>query len=116
MAADPPLLETLFQKNVKDWLDWRQLLWWRMAVGGITHRGGRVRAKNGLKGIPDLMGVLTRRDRGRLWALELKTTRGRLSLEQEQWLTRLRDAGCAVAVVSQVSELEAFFRALGEIP
>lgn len=115
MAADPPLLETLFQKNVKAWLDGRGLFWWRMAVGGITHRGGRVRAKNRLRGVPDLMGVLTRRDPGRLWALELKTSRGRLSPEQEAWLTRLRNAGCAVAVVSQLGELEVFFRALGEI-
>jgi hypothetical protein len=115
MAAVRPLLETLFQKNVKAWLEHRRLLWWRMAVSGITHRGGRVRAKNNLKGIPDLMGVLTRREPGRLWAIELKTSRGRLGPDQELWLSRLRDAGCAVAVVSEMVELDSFFRNLGEI-
>lgn len=108
--------EAMLQRDALAWLKVRGILAWRMALGPVLKAGGRVRAPNALRGFPDIAGVLSRAQRGRLWAVEFKSTKGRLSKGQEEWLTKLRDAGCAVAVVRYVGELEAFFRELGEIP
>lgn len=111
-SVDP---EALLQHNALAWLKWRGIVAWRVALGPVLHGGGRIRAKNPLAGFPDVCGVLSRTQPGRFWAVEFKSAKGRLRQNQEAWLTKLRDAGCAVAVVRHVGELEPFFRELGEI-
>jgi hypothetical protein len=107
--------EALLQRNALAWLKVRGILAWRMALGPVLKAGGRVYAQNPLRGFPDIAGVCSRTQPGRMWAVEFKSTKGRLSKSQEEWLTKLRHAGCAVRVVRYVGDLEAFFRELGEI-
>jgi hypothetical protein len=91
--------------------------WWRMPIGGVMHQvGGKmVYKKNPLKGFPDIAGVLKRRDRGRFFAIELKTKTGKLSPEQIMWQIALDDAGAAVGVIRSIEDLEAFFMEHGEL-
>jgi hypothetical protein len=91
--------------------------WWRMNLGAVMHQvGGKmIYKKNPLKGFPDIAGVLKRRDRGRFFAIELKTKTGRLSPEQMMWQMELERVGAAVAVVRSIEDLEAFFMEHGEL-
>lgn len=77
--------------------------------------GKMVYKKNPLKGFPDIAGVLKRRDRGRFFAIELKTKTGKLSPEQIMWAMELEQSGAAVAVVRSIEDLEAFFTEHGEL-
>lgn len=86
-----------------------------MPVGPVLHAGGKRWASNPLKGFPDIMGVFTRRELGRAWAIELKSAKGRLRPEQKAWIARLEKAGVAVAVVRDLESLTKFLREHGEI-
>jgi hypothetical protein len=108
------VLEAEFQRNVLAFLRKNEIEHWRMPIGPVLKKGGSW-AHNPLKGFPDIMGLLKTQN-GRAWALELKTPTGRLSPEQAGWLVRLKDAGAAVAVVTNMVELQKFFRSLGELP
>lgn len=84
-------------------------LLWRNNGGVATYGRAKVRYGLGVGGA-DLVGVL--RPCGRAFALEVKTTSGRLSAEQKAWHRAWSGAGGFVACVRSVDEaLEALERA-----
>jgi len=105
-------------RAVISWMDRHDIKWWRMPLGAVMHQiGGKmVYKKNPLKGFPDIAGVLKRRDKGRFFAIELKTKTGKLSPEQIMWQMNLEESGAAVAVVRSIEDLETFFRGVEEVP
>jgi hypothetical protein len=109
--------ESDLQRVAADWMTLHNIKWWRMPLGAVMHQvGGKmVYKKNPLKGFPDIAGVLRRRDRGRFFAIELKTKTGKLSPEQIMWQIALEESGAAVTVVRSVDEMEAFFLSVGEL-
>lgn len=70
---------------------------WRVNAGGRTRRS--VQAP---PGTPDILGVLS--PSGRLFGLEAKTAKGKLSEAQEKWHKRARECGVLVGVVHSVME------------
>jgi hypothetical protein len=89
LAATLPadLAETPFQTSVIEAAEW---------YGWVVHHGRPARTRDGwrtpvqgLSGFPDL--VLARR--GRLILAELKTRRGRATLNQQRWLMELGPNG-----------------------
>ena len=113
--------EAELQALVLAFLRARDIVHWRVPVGPVVHRlgiKGRVKEvwkKNPLKGFPDIAGVLTRQQKGRMFAVELKRANGRTSPEQISWITLLHDSGAAVALVRSFDELVEVMRGWGEI-
>ncbi len=84
------------------------VLLWRNNTGQATF--GRARVRYGLGvGSADLIGVL--RPSGRAFAIEVKTSTGRMSPEQAAWHRAWTSAGGFVACVRSVEEA---LRALAE--
>ena len=74
---------------------------WRNESGAAEHKGRYVRY--GLqKGSADLVGLLA--PDGKFLALEVKTSRGRLSTEQKLFLELVRSRGGFACVVRSVEE------------
>jgi hypothetical protein len=91
---------------------WRLLpdvFWWHHPAGGRRSRitGAILKSMGAKPGIPDIL-LLTR---GRLYALELKSERGRLSDAQKQTHQELRSAG---AIVGTAGSLDQALDLLGE--
>lgn len=113
--------EAELQTAVMQFLSARGIFHWRMSVGPVIHRFGHgssvkeVWKKNPLKGFPDVAGVLTRTHPGRLFTLEFKRPKGRVTPEQVAWMDRLQRAGCACAVVRSIDDVYAFFVRWGEL-
>lgn len=70
---------------------------WRVNnAPGLFNRGGKVMFKKSpLKGFPDVGGIMPN---GRFFAIELKVPKGKLSPEQEKWITQINHTG-GMAVV-----------------
>lgn len=85
-----------------------------MPIGPVMQRGGKNWSPNPLKGFPDIMGICTKVQRGRMWAVELKSPVGKISKEQAKWMARLKMAGAEVAVLRNMAEAILFFRTIGE--
>lgn len=113
--------EADLQRAVLAWLKVRGIFAWRMPIGPVLHREVRGGAmithwkKSPLKGFPDVAGVLQRRRKGSLFALELKTAKRKLTPEQVMWMVNLQAAGAAVATIRSVADLELAMRDWGEV-
>lgn len=82
----------------------RDLVLWRNHVG-VGEHGGRVRRFGLSIGSSDLIGILA--PSGRFVALEVKSARGRVTPEQDLFLTLIQDRGGFAAVVRSVDEARA---------
>lgn len=90
------------------------LVWWRNPVGAVRHQvGGKVIFKpSPIKGMPDLSGVFPS---GRLFCIELKTDKGKLSPEQSEWITKLNMSGAMAIVLRSKEEIRDFVEAATKI-
>ncbi len=88
------------------------LFGWRMPISGVarmTVNRGMIFQKSPIKGMPDYQGV-TRA--GQMWALELKSEKGRLSDDQKGWIDRLTRHNVLVGVARSIAEIDAFLNDL----
>lgn len=88
-----------------DLLKLRGVLAWRNATGGIlrTSKDGRqFRAFYGLRGSADILGCLPG---GRLLAVECKSAKGRLTVEQSHFLEQVELLGGLAVVARDVGDL-----------
>lgn len=76
---------------------------WRVANGpSIYNVGGKtVFRPSPIAGFPDLAGLT---ERGRFWAVELKTPKGKLMEHQKLWIARLEKSGAIVRVIRGFDE------------
>lgn len=107
--------EADLQRDLMAWLKRHGIEHWRMPIGPVVRGGGKVWSSNPLKGFPDVAGLCTKKYPGRFWALELKSTVGKVSSDQAAWLARLKMGGAAVAVIRNMGDAILFFKALGEL-
>jgi hypothetical protein len=87
---------------------------WRASTHGVRRcdaAGREFWAHHGLKGCPDIVGVLA--PAGRLLGVECKRPGGRLTKEQSAVLASLEAAGALCLVISDVTQLDAALRAEG---
>ena len=89
--------ESEIQRTILDYLRANDYLHWRNYVGPILTGNGR-RTKNMMKGMPDILGVLTEPEH-RLFCIEVKSATGKLSTHQRAWRTDLVKAG-AIHIVA----------------
>ena len=75
--------EIEIQKTIMDWLKLEGYYFWRMPVGGVRQQmnGKMIFKKSPVKGFPDIMGVFRT---GRLFGIEVKSAKGKLSDSQEK--------------------------------
>ena len=64
-----------------------------------------IRKCSPIKGFPDIAGVLPS---GKFFAIELKTDKGRLSIEQVDWITKLNFSGAIAVVLRSKDEIMEF--------
>lgn len=104
-------------RGIQDFLMLHKIDHWRVPIGPVLHqiRGKAFWKGSPLKGFPDLCGVFRRFKRGVLFAIEVKSSTGRLRPEQLRWLSRLQSAGCAVCVARSIADVEKLMRDWGEI-
>ncbi len=88
------------------------LVWWRMPIGGVRHQiGTKVIFKSSpVKGFPDLAGMFPLS--GRLFALEIKTTKGKVSPEQVDWIAKINKSGGMAVVLRSKAEIHQFVTAV----
>lgn len=85
------MLESDIQREITNYLELRNILWWRCALGGLRVKGARVR--NPMKGFPDLALILPG-GTGRFAVIECKVPRrGHWYPEQLEWRERLEAKG-----------------------
>jgi hypothetical protein len=95
-----------------DWLKAHQILAWRNNSTGVRRadRNGRTFwSFTGLKGVSDILGCLAG---GRLLAIEVKLPQGRVTEEQEWFLSTVQALGGLAGVVRTIPDLERLLSSL----
>lgn len=81
------------------------MLVWRVALGPAIRGKSGVRTKNPMRGFPDLAGIVPG-TAGQLFAIEVKKPKqGRLSEEQEVWISRLSERGVLTIVARSLDDV-----------
>lgn len=83
--------ESGIQKLILDWLTIQGYYVWRNYVGAIIRRDQSF-GKNPTRGMPDVMGLL-KNGSGRLFAIEVKTDKGRIYPHQKERIAALNAHG-----------------------
>lgn len=100
--------EADLQRKVLEFLREKKIIHWRQSLGGVIQHVNNhkmILKSNPMAGFPDLAGLTVT---GRFWAMELKTEKGKLSLQQKFWIEKLKVGGALVDVVRSLEEAERF--------
>jgi hypothetical protein len=100
-GSDTP--ENRVKTEVLKYLKLRHIYCWSNPSGAVRIRPGKFMSF-GLKGSADILGCLPG---GKILAVECKAERGRLSPEQKQFLTEIRDLGGMAVVAKSYRDIEA---------
>lgn len=97
--------ESVLLAQILRYLEMRRILHWRMPVQGVMRSSrGRVSfSKSPIAGFPDIAGVHC----GVFFALEVKTSKGKVSELQRAWLVDLNNAGARADVVRDLLDVDA---------
>lgn len=90
------------------------LVYWRVPNGPVMHSiGGKmIRKCSPIKGFPDIAGIFPS---GKIFAIELKTDKGRLSPEQIEWITKINMSNGMAVVLRSKDEIREFVEAASKI-
>jgi hypothetical protein len=103
--------ESAVLKACLELLTLKRIWHWRQNAGAIPLKDGGYRKFVGLKGIADVLCVLS--PQGRLLGIEVKAASGKLRPDQRAFGERLKAAGGLYCVVRNVRELQTFLEANG---
>lgn len=95
--------EQAIQKQILDYLRFRKILAWKNPSVGVYVRARNTYIPSTNRGSADILGILPG---GRLIAVEVKKSSGRLSSHQELWLDQVRAAGALTVVARSVEDVE----------
>jgi hypothetical protein len=97
-------LEKDIQKQILDYLALCRILAWRNQSTGIFDpRRGVFRTLTGLKGVPDILGILFD---GTFLGIEVKRPGGRMSPEQQAFMAQAKAKGACVFMAESVGAVE----------
>lgn len=95
------------QKQILTYLELKGYMHWRNYVGPILRGPRKLLSKNPMAGMPDILGVF--KSHHRLFAIEVKTPKGKLADKQKAWIEQLTNAGAYCLVARDISDVvEAF--------
>lgn len=97
-------MEAKIQRQILDYLERAQVLHWRLNLSAIHGRKGNFK---GLIGFPDIFGILPN-TYGKVFFVEVKAPKGKLSEGQLEFHKRLRNANCLVIVATKLEEVSYF--------
>lgn len=102
--------EAEIQRSIMDFLAYASVTRWRVNLGPVNVRKGKtlVRAKNALRGFPDIAGVLPGGD-GKMFVIEVKKPGGRLTFEQRSWRDILKAAGVLYILATSLEDVRVHF-------
>lgn len=103
--------ETPIQSLILEFLKLKRILAWRnQAVPVPVRRGGEIvglrSANKDTIGIPDILGCIN----GRLFAIEVKSEKGALSVEQKRWRDDILREGGAWVCARSLEEVQVFLK------
>lgn len=96
------LKEQDIQRDILTWLKARGVVCWKCDLGGVRVAGGK-RAKNPMKGFPDIALVIP--PTGRLATIEVKRDDGRMSPEQLRWMEILMGKGVTYILARHLNDV-----------
>ncbi len=96
--------EQIIQREIMDWLKAKGILHWRQHLGAVRVKGARIR--NPMKGFPDIAGIVPHMH-GQLFVIEVKQDGGRFSMEQVDWMTRLKESHVKYIVATSIEDVAA---------
>lgn len=96
--------EAAIQKLILDWLTAKKFYHWRNYIGAVLRSsGGRIGfSKNPARGMPDIMGLM-KDGSGRLFAIEVKTSKGKIGDHQQERIDALEKNGAMVFVARDLN-------------
>lgn len=100
--------ETKLVKAILDWLAAKGIFAWRTNNTAVYDPSrGVMRTFHGLKGVSDILGILSTNDHcGTFLAIEVKTETGKLSADQEAFLERIKREGGIAIVARSIDDVE----------
>ncbi len=104
MKPKPPL-ESVIQRQILDYLTRKGYFVWRQNQGGIPTGRGGFRRFNGMRGLPDICGVLPD---GHALFIEVKRPRGKTTPEQNEFLIKANLLGAHAFVARSVKDIETY--------
>ena len=115
-VAVPEPSETQIQQSFIQYLDLcahRDLVYWAVPNGGKRSKveAARLKAEGVRAGVPDVHFIF----RGVFHVLEIKTKKGRLSLDQKVMIERLRVAGAVIEVAYGIDACHAAVKSWGMV-
>lgn len=102
--------ENEIQKQILQYLESKNYMHWRNYVGPILRGHNKMLSKNPMSGMPDILGILN--SHHRLFAIEVKTKKGKLHEKQHMWIDRLIKAGTLCLVARHVDDVREVFESL----
>ena len=106
VIANPSEKESDIQRAILEWLLLKKIFVWRNQTTGIFDPQRKVfRTLNGVgarKGVADILGIFN----GRPLAIEVKTSKGKLTDDQISFLSQFNDAGGIAFVARSISDCE----------
>lgn len=108
--------ESDLQDNLKEFIETTGIFCWRVPLGPVLIHIGKkqIMIPNPMKGFPDYAGVCARGEhRGKLYVIELKSAKGRLSKEQKTWIDKLEWAGALVCKAKSMNDINNFTKTYG---
>jgi hypothetical protein len=107
-------LEAVIQKEILDWLSIWGYTNWRSYTGPIVrggHKGSKTFfTKNPMAGYPDITGFFKGDNKHRMFVIEVKTHKGRMSPEQKDWFALLHQHGVVCVLARKVEDVIERFR------
>lgn len=94
-------LEKEIQNSILEYLHFKGIFCWKEHSSGIMIDGGKRYMPLGLRGKADILGVY----KGRFLAIEVKRPHGRLSAEQEAFLSQIEANGGLAFVATSIDDV-----------
>lgn len=101
------MLEAELAKYAKAAFVKSDLVHWRVSNGPVLHKIGTrtIMKKSHIAGFPDWAGITFY---GVFWALELKTSKGKIAPHQQRWIDRINATGGIAEIARSFDEIDDF--------
>lgn len=113
MAKFTGLSEKQIENTILHWLNWRGFFCWKTkTMGTFDKRSGRYLRGSRLyrTGVSDIIGIL---DSGKLFAIEVKSEKGRVQDNQKLFLSEIKAKGGLAFIARSVDDIEREFKLAG---
>ena len=94
--------ESEIQKDILDYLYYKPGLFWRNQPNGLMSKRRKATSKHSFNGVSDILGIL----KGRFIAIEVKTSTGKPSKEQVDFIAQVNALGGKAFIARSIEDVE----------